>query len=122
MPVGTYDAGACDENSTGPFLADVDRYRGAPRVWVIGSSVPDFREGRQAIGKYLRTIGAVRDSFQRASVAPLDPVSAELFDLSDTIRLKSASAASFAVKQDTLHALCFAWVHPTPPEGDSLPR
>ena len=122
MPVGTYDAGTCDESSTGPFLADVDRYRGAPRLWVIASSVPDFRPARKAIGKYLRTIGVVRDSFQRASVAPLDPVSAELFDLSDTIRLKSATAASFAVKADTLHALCFAWVSPTPHDGDSLPR
>ena len=122
MPVGTYDAGVCDENSTGPFLADVDRYRGAQRLWMISSSVPDWRPARQAIRKYLRTIGVARDSFQLVSVPPLDPVSAELFDLSDTIRLKSASAASFAVKADTLHALCFAWVYPTPHEGDSLPR
>ena len=39
MPIGTYDAGVCDETSTGPFLLDVDRYRGARRLWVIGSSV-----------------------------------------------------------------------------------
>ena len=122
MPVGTYDAGACDEKSTGPFLVDVDRYRGSKRLWVISSSVPDWRPARQAIGKYLRTIGVARDSIRLVSVPPLDPVSAELFDLSDTIRLKSATAASFAVKADTLHPLCFAWVYPTPHEGDSLPR
>jgi hypothetical protein len=122
MPIGTYDAGVCDEHSTGPFLVDVDRYRGAQRLWVIGSSVPDFRQARQAIGKYLRTIGVARDSFQRVSVAPLDPVGAELFDLSDTIRLKSASAAALSVKADTLHPLCFDWVYPTSHEGDSLPR
>ena len=122
MPIGTYDAGTCDETSTGPFLLDVDRYRGARRLWVIGSSVPDFRPPRQAIGKYLRTIGVARDSFQRKSVAPLDPVSAELFDLSDTIRLKRASAAALAVKADTLHPLCFDWVYPTSHEGDSLPH
>jgi hypothetical protein len=122
MPIGTYDAGACDETSTGPFLLDVDRYRGARRLWVIGSSVPDFRPPRQAIGRYLRTIGVARDSFQRKSVAPLDPVSAELFDLSDTMRLKAASASTFAVKADTLHPLCFDWVYPTSPGDDSLPH
>jgi hypothetical protein len=122
MPIGTYDAGACDEHSTGPFLADVDRYRGAPRLWVIASSVPDFRPARQAIGKYLRTIGVVRDSIQRASVPPLDPVSAELFDLSDTTRFNGASASAFAVKADTLHPLCFDWVYPTTHDGDSLPH
>ena len=122
MPVGSYDAGACDETSTGPFLTDVDRYRGARRLWVIGSSVPDFRPARQAIGKYLRTIGVVRDSIQQKSVAPLDPVSAELFDLSDTARLRSATASALAAKADTLHPLCFDWVYPTPHEADSLPR
>jgi len=114
MPVGTYDAGTCDETSTGPYLLDVDRYRGARRLWVIGSSVPDFRPARQAIGKYLRTIGVVRDSIQRKSVAPLDPVSAELYDLSDSVRLNNATAAALAVKADTLHPLCFDWVRPTP--------
>jgi hypothetical protein len=123
MPVGSYDIGTCDEKSLTPFVADVDRYRGAPRLWVIGSSVPDFRPGRQAIGRYLRTIGVVRDSIQRKSVAPLDPVSAELFDLSDTTRLRSATAATFPVKPDSvMHALCFAWVYPSPPATDSLSR
>jgi uncharacterized membrane protein len=120
MPIGTYDAGACDETSTGPFLLDVDRYRGARRLWVIGSSVPDFRPARQAIDRYLKTIGVARDSFQRKSVAPLDPVSAELFDLSDTIRLKRASAAALAVKADSLHPLCFDWVYPTPSDSSRL--
>ncbi|MDQ2765814.1 MAG: glycosyltransferase family 39 protein [Gemmatimonadota bacterium] len=122
MPVGSYDAGTCDETTTGPYLTEVDRYRGAHRLWVIASSVPDFRPPRRAIGKYLRTIGVVRDSIQRKSVAPLDPVSAELFDLSDTARLRSATAATFTAKADTLHPLCFDWVYPTPADDDSLPR
>ena len=49
-------------------------------------------------------------------------MSAELFDLSDTTRLKSTTAAAMAVKADTLHALCFAWVYPTRHESDTLPR
>ena len=81
MPIGTYDAGTCDENSTGPFLADVDRYRGARRLWVIGSSVPDFRPAREAIGKYLENhrcgarlvsaeIGRSAGSGERRAVRP----------------------------------------------------
>jgi hypothetical protein len=122
MPPGSYVAGSCDEQSILPFLADIDRLRGTRRLWVIASSVPDFRPGRQAIGKYLRAIGVKRDSMSVPSIAPLDPVSAELFDLSDTARLRLATAASIPFKPDTLHALCFDWVYPTPGSTSALPR
>jgi NADPH:quinone reductase-like Zn-dependent oxidoreductase len=89
---------------------------------VIASSVPDFRPGRQAIGKYLRAIGVMRDSMSVPSIAPLDPVSAELFDLSDTARLRLATAASIPFTPDTLHALCFDWVYPTAGSTAALPR
>ena len=114
MPPGSYVNGVCDEHSMLPFLADVDRFRGTPRVWIIGSSVPDFRPARRALGKYLSTIGVKRDSMSARSMPPMDPVSAELFDLSDTARLNLATAATFHVAPDTLGAYCFDWVRPTP--------
>jgi uncharacterized membrane protein YuzA (DUF378 family) len=125
MSPGSYVTGACDEQSMLPFLTDVDRFRGAPRVWVIASSVPDFKPARQAIDKYLSTIGVKRDSMSMRSVAPFDPVSAELFDLSDTMRLRTATAESAEPPRttaDTLHALCFDWVRPTPGLTAQLPR
>ncbi len=123
MPPGSYISGSCDERSFAPVYADADRLRGAPRVWVIGSSVPNFRPARRALGKYLSAIGIKRDSLALKSVAPMDPVSAELYDLSDTTRLKAASAASFDVKPDSaLHALCFDWVRPTSDTSPSPPH
>ena len=122
MPLDSYVAGSCDEQSILPFLADIDRLRGTRRLWVIGSSVPDFRQARQAVGKYLRAIGVERDSMSVPSNPPLDPVSAELFDLSDTTRLRLATAASIPFKPDTLHALCFDWVYPTPTSTAALLR
>jgi len=122
MPPDSYIAGSCDEQSVLPFLADIDRLRGTRRLWVVGSSVPDFRPARRAIGKYLRAIGVERDSMSVPSIAPLDPVSAELFDLSDTMRLRLATAASIPFTPDTLHALCFDWVYPTATSTAALPR
>jgi hypothetical protein len=109
----TYVNGACDERSTLPFLVDVDRFRGDPRLWVIGSSVPDFAAARRAIAMYLGTIGVRRDSIVLPSIAPMSPVSAELYDLSDTSRLRSTTAIASAAPADSLHPFCFEWVRPT---------
>ena len=119
MPLGNYVTGACDDSLFAPFYADVDRFRGAPRVWIIGSSVPDFRPARMALRKYLGAIGVKRDSLVRRSVPPMDPVSAELYDLSDSARLRSATATTFHVEPDpVLHALCYDWVRPTGVPGE----
>ena len=114
LPAGSYVAGTCDEHDVRPFLRDVDRFRGTPRLWVIGSSVPNFAGPRKAIRRYLQTIGLRRDSIFLPSVPPLSPVSAELFDLSDSARLGAASAATFPVERDTLHPFCYDWIRPTP--------
>lgn len=112
----TYVVGLCDARDLRPYLVDVDRFRGAPRVWVLGSSVARFRAPRQAIGRYLRTIGVRRDSVGAASLSPLDPVSAELFDLSDTTRLRAATASTFQAGSipDTLRPVCRDRLRPTP--------
>lgn len=53
----------------------------------------------------------------------MDPVSAELYDLSDSARLRSATAATFHVERDTvMHALCYDWVRPRQPASAELPR
>jgi hypothetical protein len=122
MSPSSYVSGACDEKSVVPFLVDVDRFRGEPRVWVIGSSVPDWAASRRAIGKYLATIGVRRDSIIVPSIAPISPVSADLFDLSDTARLRMATATSFPVAADTLRPLCFDWVRPTTVASTEVPR
>ncbi|MBK5187135.1 MAG: hypothetical protein JJD97_02760 [Gemmatimonadaceae bacterium] len=117
MPAGSYDLGVCDESGYRAFYEDIDRFRGVRRLWVIGSSVPDFYPARRALGRYLQTIGVRRDSLFMPSTPPMSPVSAELFDLSDAARLRSAEAATFQVKPDTLGALCFDWIRPTPAAG-----
>jgi hypothetical protein len=120
IPAGTYVLGVCDEGDLRPFLQDVDQFRGLPRLWVISASVPDFRVARQTIGRYLRSIGVRRDSIVVPGRAPIDPVSAELYDLSDTARLRSESAAAFPVPppiSQPLHPICHDWIRPTPSAG-----
>jgi hypothetical protein len=115
IPLGTYVLGVCDEREIRPYLQDVDRFRGVPRLWVISGSVPDFRVPRQTVGRYLRSIGVRRDSIVLPSRSPIDPVSAELFDLSDTVRLMSATAATFPVPSlgQGLRPICHDWIRPT---------
>ena len=115
IPAGTYVLGVCDEREIRPYLQDVDRFRRVSRLWVISGSVPDFRVPRQTVGRYLRSIGVRRDSIVLPSRSPIDPVSAELFDLSDTVRLLSASAATFPVPSlgQGLRPICHDWIRPT---------
>jgi hypothetical protein len=122
MSASSYVNGVCDEQSNTPFLVDVDRFRGAPRVWVIASSVPDWAPPRRAIAQYLGAIGQRRDSFVVPSLAPMSPVSAELYDLSDTARLRMASAIDFPTKLDSLRPFCFDWVRPTMVAAAGTPR
>ena len=116
LPRGSYVLGTCDERETRPFLDQVDGFRGAPRLWVIGSNVPDFQNARDAIDQYLGTIGIRRDVY--AVPSPLVPqfgaVSAELFDLSDTTRLRATTVAAFHPPPNAIgrFPLCNDWVHP----------
>lgn len=116
LPPGSWAAGACDEREVRPFLADVDRFRGKARLWVIASSVPEFRHPRNEIARYLRTIGVARDSIAVPSpVSKLAPVGADLYDLSDPERLRAATVSSFAAAPfpDPQRPLCRDWIRPT---------
>jgi len=116
LPSGSYVLGTCDERETRPFVEQVDRFRGTPRLWVIGSSLPDFQNARDAIDRYLGTIGIRRDVY--AVPSPLVPqfgaASAELFDLSDTTRLRATTVATFQPPPNTTGRFpaCFDWVRP----------
>lgn len=110
-----YILGVCDQRESRRYLADVDRFRGRERVWVIASSVPPFYPPRQSIDRYLHAIGVQRDSIAIPSRRPIYPVSAELFDLSDSTRLRATTAAAFPVTpiNDTLPPRCNDRVRPT---------
>lgn len=116
LPLGTYVVGICDDRDFRPYLADVDRFRGASRVWLISSSVRSLLPPLRAIDRYLQTIGVRRDSIVIPSLMGLGPVSAELFDLSDATRLQLATASTFPVDAiaDTLRPNCRDFVRPTP--------
>ena len=50
---------------------------------------------RRSVETYLSTIGVRKESIAIPSEQPLDPVGASLYDLSDPVRLASASAETF---------------------------
>lgn len=93
-----YQLGACSRDDGRVFLRDVDRYRGRRRVWLVDGAVPGYSAARKSLENYLATIGARMDSISIPSEIPLDPVSAQLFDLSDPPRLAAASAETFALE------------------------
>jgi len=111
---------ACDRNDTRVFVRDVDRYRGTARLWVLTSATPAYRTARLAVRGYLSTIGVRRDSLSLPSIT--GGATLDLFDLSDPVRLESASADAFPVQPMPTNPRpgCRPWVRPSP--IDSFPR
>ncbi len=93
-----YQVGACSREDRRVFLRDVDRYRGRRRVWLLSASVPSMTAARKSLEMYLATIGVRKESISIPSEKPLDPVSAQVFDLSDPTRLAAASAEAFLLE------------------------
>jgi 4-amino-4-deoxy-L-arabinose transferase-like glycosyltransferase len=111
-----YVVGGCWRDDLSPYLVDVDRLRGRSRVWFFASSVPPFHPARRTIERYLQTIGIGHEAIAVPSAKPLNPVSVQLFDLSDPARLSSASALTFRVESlGELRPLCGDWVKPILP-------
>jgi hypothetical protein len=104
---GAYYVGTCERKNTRPFIVDLDRFRGAPRLWVLTSGPAPYTWARRTMGRYLGTIGVRTDSMVLTGFE-FSPVSAELYDLSNTTRLASAQAATFPVDAipDTVHPGC----------------
>jgi hypothetical protein len=91
-----WTTGVCSRDDTRAYIRDVDRYRGVWRLWVLSASSRPFRVVREAVRKYLNTIGVRKESVELPSLT-MTAVSVELYDLSDAARLQTASAESFPV-------------------------
>ena len=91
-----WQTAVCDQLDTRAYLRDVDRYRGAARVWILTSGARPFRTARAAIQRYLQTIGVKTASVTRPSVV-FGTVTLDLFDLGDPERLSAANAETFPV-------------------------
>lgn len=107
---------ACHREDTRLYIRDLDPFRGAPRVWVMGSGARPFRTARAAVQQYLETIGVKRDSVTAPSPT-MGIVSIELYDLSDPVRLAAANSATFPVDPMPTDPRpgCRAWQRPDAP-------
>lgn len=77
------------------ILTDLEQFRGRTRVWVIISHVVGPLKQRETILGYLDTIGLRRDSIVTLDRERRPSSSAYLYDLSDTVRLRAASAETY---------------------------
>jgi len=105
----------CDRNDTRAFVRDVDQYRGVRRLWLVSGGSRPYRSARPAVRDYLATIGVRRDSMVFPSLTR-EGIWLDLYDLSDTVRLRSADAESFPVApmpKDPRPG-CRPWVKPSP--------
>ena len=94
---GEFYRGTCSRDDTRAYIRDLDRFRGQPRVWLILRGGPAYVSANDAMRRYFRTIGVLRDALVvRSAIA--DFVAIELFDLSDPVRLRAADAETFPVK------------------------
>lgn len=94
---GDWVTAGCDRNETRAYIRDVDRFRGAPRVWVVSAGFRAFRVARASVQSYLATIGIKRDSLNYRSFMA-DGAGIEMYDLSDPVRLRAADAETFPLK------------------------
>jgi hypothetical protein len=106
---------ACDRNGTRPYVRDVDQFRGTPRLWLLTSGSPPYRAARAAVHQYLGTIGVRRDSLVLPSLT-YGTIALELYDLTDSTRLRSANAETFPVPPMPTNPRpgCRPWVRPSP--------
>jgi hypothetical protein len=93
-----YQIGDCSHEDGRVFLRDVDCDRGRSRVWLLDGGVPGYAAPRRSLEKYLATIGVRKESISVPSEKPLEPVGAQLFDLSDPTRLAAAGAETFPLE------------------------
>jgi hypothetical protein len=84
----------CDRNETRPYVKDVDRFRGTPRLWVLTGGSRPFRFASATVLQYLGTIGKRTDLLSLPS-STYGSVTLELYDLSDPTRLTHADPETF---------------------------
>jgi hypothetical protein len=93
---GDWVTAVCDRNDTRPYVRDVDRYRGARRLWLLHNGSRPYRSAYVGVTQYLSTIGVRRDIISRFALTR-GQISLELYDLSDPNRLATANAETFPV-------------------------
>lgn len=84
----------CERVESRPYLRDVDRFRGKSRLWFLSWSGGTYGTPRAALHRYLGTIGVKRDSLRLKSMGRAS-TDIDMYDLSDTTRLKAATAETF---------------------------
>jgi hypothetical protein len=112
---GAYTFGAHPYAAQRQHLQELDRFRGAARVWVVVSHVfPTCRDVDEMLA-YLDQIGVRRDQFSVPAHLPAGSLqwrlaaSAYAYDLSDPQRLARANALSFPIEagaESDLHPGC----------------
>jgi hypothetical protein len=106
---GEYVIGRCSLSDRRDYLRQVDRFRGQPRLWIIGTHLSAV-ERSLTVG-YLEAIGRRIESIFVAAVgAPLRfSAYARLYDLSDPRRLGRSSAATYRFQEVPLDAEVKRW-------------
>ena len=115
LKLAEWRTSVCDRNETRAYLRDVDQYRGVRRLWLVSGGSRPYRSARAAVRDYLATIGVRRDSLVLPSLTR-EGIWLDLYDLSDTVRLRSADAEAFPVApmpKDPRPG-CRPWVKPSP--------
>lgn len=110
---GDFVTGECHRDDVRAYLRGVDRYRGTPRLWMLGSNARVFRPARSSVAGYLKAIAHQRDSLVLPSMT-FGAVSLELYDLSDPVKLAGATSDSFPVEPvpARMRPGCRPWVQP----------
>jgi hypothetical protein len=95
---GTYVVGGCWRDSPRDYLRELDRFRGAPRVWLLVThALPALGEDTLILG-YLDRIGVRRLAYPGPSrERGTGAAAAYLYDLSNPARLGQASSDTYAV-------------------------
>jgi hypothetical protein len=95
-----YVVGGCHRGRSRRYLAELDHFRGRPRVWLLVAHASRHSE-REDLIAYLDALGTRRAhvaSHARLVEGIDQPFEAFLYDLSDAQRLASVSAQSFALR------------------------
>jgi hypothetical protein len=114
LELSDWETSVCDRNATRPFVRDIDKYRGEPRVWLLTAGNRAYSSARSAVRGYLNAIGTKRDSLVLPSLT-YGTVSLELFDLSDSTKLRTTDAESFPVQPMATDPRpgCRPWIRPS---------
>jgi hypothetical protein len=112
---GDWRTARCSRDDARVYLRDVDRYRGAPRMWLLSNGARPYRVAAPAVRSYLGTIGLRRDSLVLPSLQ-FNSVTLDLYDLSDSVRLRAATAETFPVNPMPTDPPpgCRPWAQPGP--------